>query len=144
MRPNSALRLAARATAIGAVAAVLLLAGLIATSVLTTPQHGPCWAGLALAIVTTALGNLLLASSLLDSRASSGARLGRAMFTDFVLHLAVGGGAVIAVFLVGTKFLAAATFALAFAVAVVVMRIIGAVSLSRAMAVGVRPPERRS
>src|SRR5690606_25448985 len=91
------------------------------------------WLGVALGLVSTALGNLLLAASLLDRGSTGGARFARAMFADLFLHLVLGGGTVLALFLVRTKFLGAAAFALAFAASVLVMRITGAAVLSRAL-----------
>jgi hypothetical protein len=150
-RPRSTLALAARATALGLLPALGILAVVLASGTLTPAQPPACWAGLALAATTTALGNVVLAACLLDPRPSSGQRLARAMFADFAVHLGVGGGAVVALFSMGTKFLAAATFALAFAAAVVVMRVAGAVALSRSTSAGVarggereRDPSQRS
>lgn len=145
--PNWSVRVALRATCVGVLIAAALLgvvAILASSSLVAAPLWPSCWGGLGLAAVTTALGNLLLAASLLDRRASSGASLARAVFLDLLLHLIVGGGTALTLFLLRTKFLAAATFALAFAGSVAVMRIAGAVVLARTLkSAAARPaPER--
>lgn len=124
-------RIALRAAGIGGGAAVLLAVG--ATFALPEGTVWPAWLGVALGLVSTALGNLLLAASLLDRGSTGGARFARAMFADLFLHLVLGGGTVLALFLVRTEFLGAAAFALAFAASVLVMRITGAAVLSRAL-----------
>jgi hypothetical protein len=134
--PNHSVRLALRATVAGALGVAALIGAvslLVAAGAFPAPAWPPCWGGFSVALLTTALGNLLLASSLFDKRATSGTRMASALFADMALHLVVGGGTALALFLLRTKFLAAATFALAFAGSVVVMRIIGATVLARAL-----------
>ncbi len=131
--PNSPVRIAARATVLGAVLAVSVLTVLCIGGVLPSLLWPASCGGLGLACVTTALGNLLLAASLLDRRPASHVRLTRALVADLLLHVLVGGGTALTLFLLRTKFLVAATFALAFAGSVVVMRITGAAVLARAL-----------
>ncbi len=131
--PNSPLRVAARATLLGLGLAASILTLLCVFPVLPSTLWPSCSGGLAVATVTIALGNLLLAASLLDRRPASHTRLTRSLFADLLLHFLVGGGTALTLFLLRTKFLAAASFALAFAASVVVMRITGAAVLARAL-----------
>ena len=131
MSPNSALRLALRASRTGAALAGAILFVVLLTALVPSDLRGPCVAGYALALITTALGNLVLAHSLFDNSAGSGTRLVRALVVDLALHVVVGGGTALTLFLLRTKFLAAVAFALAFAAAVIVMRITGAIVLAR-------------
>jgi hypothetical protein len=144
-RPESSLRVAGRATLYGGALASALLLAVLVTGLVPAGKRASCWAGLALALLTTGAGNLLLAASLLVTGAASVSRLAPAVFADFALHVVVGGGTIAALFLLRTKFLDAPTFALAFAASVVVMRITGAGVVSRAlMSAARRRPERRA
>lgn len=139
-------RAALRATSIGAGVALALLLVVTAVSIVPRPLHVSCALGLAVAVVSTALGNLLIASAALAPGAASAWAMARAVLVDFALQVLLGGGVSAALFLLGTKFLAPAAFALAFAASAIVMRITGAGILSRALmsAVARRETRRRT
>lgn len=99
------------------------------------PEPGRAWVpvGAAVAIAAGAIGNLLFAQALTDRSPRGAKRLMTAVMGDLFLHLIVGGGTLLALFLIGTKFLAGATFGLAFAASAMAVRIASAGVMSRAM-----------
>lgn len=144
--PLQPLRLAVRATLFGGVVSALLLIAVELSGLLPAELRAHRCGGVALAWLAGSLGNLVLAQALADRSAQSGARFLRAMVVDFMLLLLLGGGASLALFLVGAKFLAGATFALAFAASAIVIRITGAGVMSTALSSAARRPvsERRT
>lgn len=129
----SAVSAALRATSLGALLAGGVLAVVLATAVVPAPMHASCAFGLAIAVVCAALGNLMLASAVLTTGVHSAAATTRALFADLALHVVLGGGISVALFLLRTKYLAPAAFALAFAASAAVLRITGAGVLSRVL-----------
>lgn len=136
----SAARLAGATTlSVGLVVAGLALA-VWATGIV--PEPGRAWipVGAAVAIATGAIGNLLFAQALTDRTPRGAKRLLSAVMGDLFLHLIVGGGTLVTLFLIGTKFLAGATFGLAFAASAMVVRIASAGVMSRAVRIGAHHP----
>lgn len=122
----------------------LVVAGLAlvvwATGIVPAPGRAWVPAGAAVAIATGAIGNLLFAQALTDRTPRGARRLMTAVMGDLFLHLIVGGGTLLTLFLIGTKFLAGATFGLAFAASAMVVRIASAGVMSRAVRTGARHP----
>lgn len=131
--PRSVVRVAWRATWVGAALAALPLGVVLATGLLPPTSQASCVAAFGVASLGVALGNLMLASAALPRGPLSAAATMRALLADLALQVVLGGGTSAALFLLRTKFLAPAAFALAFAASAVVMRIAGAGVLSRAL-----------
>lgn len=132
------LRLAARATLLGIGVSALLLLTVEWSGLLPVEWRAHRCGGVALAWLAGSLGNLVLAQALADRGPQSGARFLRAIVVDFLVLLLLGGGASLTLFLVGTKFLAGATFALAFAASAIVIRITGALVMSTVLSSAAR------
>lgn len=129
----SAARLALRTTlSVGLVVAGLALV-VWASGIVPVPGRAWVPVGAAVAITTGAIGNLLFAQALTDQTPRGAKRLMTAVMGDLFLHLIVGGGTLLTLFLIGTKFLAGATFGLAFAASAMVVRIASAGVMSRAV-----------
>ncbi|MEZ5965938.1 MAG: hypothetical protein R3F56_19035 [Planctomycetota bacterium] len=136
---------ALRATTLGALLAASILVVVTATGLLPPASRSSCAFGFAVAVVCAGLGNVLIASAALSRDPRSAATTTRALLVDFAVHVILGGGIAVALFLLRTKFLAPAAFALAFAASAAVLRVVGAGVLSRALkSAASRPePERR-
>lgn len=131
--------MALRATAIGVLVASAILALVEVSALLPVEFRLARLGGVGLAALAGLLGNLALTQALVDRGPQSGSRFVRALVVDFIVLLVLGGGASLALFLVGAKFLVGATFALAFAAAAIVLRVTSAVVMSTVLSSPVRP-----
>ncbi len=124
-------------TTLGVGLIVCGIAGIVTATGLV-PDGGAAfvWLGVGVALVAATIGNHLFARALLDRSPHSARGMMIAVTADFALLLVLGAGLTAVLFLVRTKFLAAASFGLAFAASALVMRIASAGVMSRAVRSG--------
>lgn len=114
---------------------VAAVAGVVtATGVLPDGAAAFVWLGLGVALLAAGIGNVLFARAILDRTPHASRWLMIAVTADFALLLVLGAGGTALLFLVRTKFLAGASFGLAFAASAIAMRIASAGVMSRAVA----------